>query len=101
MMSIELEQRINPNSSLGAALTTTPIGAVTTACLPASGCLGGLGIEAAEQDHGPGAGSGPADLQDHGLEGGSSPPPVVPGHAATGDAAPAADQTARTAPGHE
>src|SRR6266581_1731150 len=100
-MSTELEQKINSNSSLGAALTATPIGAATTVDLPASGRLGGLGIEAAEQDHSSDTGIGPADLQAHGLDGGSSPPPAVLDHAATVDAAPAHDQPAVAAPVHE
>src|SRR5204863_8681709 len=100
-MSTELEQRTNSNSSLGVALIATPIGAATTADLPASGSLGGLGIEAAEQDHSPGTGIGPVDLQEHALDGGSSPLPAVLDHAATLDAVPALDHPGVAAPVHE
>jgi hypothetical protein len=101
MMSIELEQKINSNSSLGAALVAAPIGAATAADLPASGSLGGLGTEAAEHDHSPDTRIKPADLQAHGVDGGSSPPPAVLDHAAAVDAAPAHDQPAVAAPVHE
>src|SRR5258707_173097 len=109
-MSTELEQKINSNSSLanasGATLIATPIGAATAGDLPASGSLGSLGSEAAERDHSPYAGIGPADLQEHGLQehgldGGSSPPPAILDHAATVDAAPALDHPAVAAPVHE
>src|SRR5260221_1188811 len=104
-MSIELEQKLNNSSILatvgGATLIATPIGAATAGDLLASGSLGSLGSEAAEQDHRPDTGIRPADLQQHGLDGGSSPTPAVLDHAATGDAAPALEHPAVAAPVHE
>src|SRR5436190_14587643 len=108
MMSTELELKINPNSFLadagGVTLIATPIGAATAGDLPASGSLGSLGnlgSEAAEQNHSPDTGSGPAGSPEHAPDASSSPTPAVLDHAATVAAAPAPDHAAITAPVQE